>query len=91
MHPSLEKAQEILETKSMDYNGCTDAECDPARTTYFPFGATSYMHMIHTKWERIKQTQGFATQHESTKDSCLDMINYLAFYVAYMEKQDAED
>lgn len=38
MHPSLEKAQVILEQKSMDYQGCTDAEADPRRLDYFPFG-----------------------------------------------------
>ena len=88
MHPSLEKAQAILETKSMDYQGKSDAESDPRRLEYFPFGDESYLHMIHTKFERIKRTRGSVTQHESTLDSVYDMINYCAFYAAYLEAKD---
>jgi hypothetical protein len=91
MHPSLEKAQAILETKSMDYQGKPDCECDPARQEYFPFGDESYLHMIHTKFERIKQTHNVVTQHESTLDSVLDMINYLAFYAAYLESINGDN
>jgi hypothetical protein len=87
MHPSFEKAQAILETKSMDYNGCTDAECDPSRASYFPFGNYSYLHMMHTKMERIKQTHGTIAQHESTLDSVYDLMNYCAFFAAYLEEQ----
>lgn len=85
MHPSLEHSQAILERKSMDYQGKTDAESDPARANYFPFGDYSYLHMIHTKFERIKSTVGRETVNESTLDSVYDMINYLAFYAAYLE------
>ena len=86
MHPSLEKAQAILEKKSMDYQGRTDAECDPARRNYFPFDDQSYLHMIHTKFERIKATYGpLDNENESTLDSVYDMINYCAFYAAYLE------
>lgn len=91
MHPSLEKAQAILEKKSMDYQGCTDAEAHPARPDYFPFGAPSYLHMIHTKFERIKKTLDRETVNESTLDSVYDMINYLAFFAAYLEEQKDED
>ncbi len=86
MHPSLEKAQAILEKKSMDYQGKSDAECDPKREDYFPFGDESYLHMIHTKFERIKQTYDTKTIHETTLDSIYDMINYLAFYAAFREE-----
>lgn len=88
MHPSLEKAQAILEQKSMDYQGKSDAESDPARPDYFPFGDESYLHMIHTKFERIKKTRGRETVNEATIDSVYDMINYLAFYAAYLEPTD---
>lgn len=88
MHQSLEKAQEILEKKSMDYQGCSDAECDPCRGTYFPFEDASYLHMIHTKFQRIKATVGRDTLNESQLDSVYDMINYLAFYAAYLENKN---
>jgi hypothetical protein len=89
MHPSLVAAYEILEEKSLDYQGKPETECDPARSEYFPFGDESYLHMIHTKFERIKATyKSDTTQFESTLDSVYDMINYLAFYAAYLEKQN---
>lgn len=91
MHQSFSKCQAILETKSMDYNGMTDAECDPARTVYFPFGDASYLHMIHTKFERIKMTHMSQTNHESTLDSVYDMINYLAFYAAWLERNGGDN
>ena len=91
MHPSFEKAQAILERKSIDYQGCSDAESDPARRNYFPFGDESYLHMIHTKFERIKKTYGPGdNQNESTLDSVYDLINYAAFYAAYLESMGNE-
>lgn len=91
MHPSFEKAQNILEQKSMDYQGKTDAESDPRRLNYFPFGDYSYLHMIHTKFERIKKTFSSTTVNESTLDSVYDLINYAAFYAAYLENKINDD
>ena len=74
-----------MERKSLDYQGKPESECDPARANYFPFGDESYLHMIHTKFERIKATYKTSTENESTLDSVYDMINYLAFYAAFLE------
>lgn len=88
MHPTFIKCQELLETKSQDYNGMAADDCDPARRIYFPYDDKSYLHMIHTKIERIKQTHEGMVHHESTMDSVLDAINYLAFYAAFLETKD---
>ena len=95
MHPSLAAAQELLEAKTADYQGgATDTEADPARLQYFPYGTTSYMHMIHTKWLRVQNIlqAGGTPNFESIEDSLLDMINYTAFFHAFiaMQRQQRE-
>jgi hypothetical protein len=88
-HPSLVKAQEIMDRKSEDYNGSADV--DPARKEYFPYDVYSYLHMIHTKVKRLESVllnNNGATNFESAEDSALDLINYAAFFHAYLEQQN---
>ena len=82
-----DKAAEILKEaatlkikKSKDYQGGMWSEKD-----YFPFGDTSYIHMMWTKMLRIRSVaEQENTNFESLEDSLLDMINYSAMYISYL-------
>jgi len=87
-HPgALAEAALLCIKKSQDYNpGQTDAH-NVDRTSYFPFGATSYAQMLHTKSNRFisivqKQRAGDGANFESLRDTALDIINYAGFYLA---------
>ena len=85
-HPAYHKAQALMDRKSLDYNKTTEA--DPARVEYFPFGTKSYLTMIHTKSRRMLQiAEKDNPNFEKMEDSVLDMINYCAFFYAYLEEQ----
>ena len=88
----MDKAAKILEEaailkvkKSKDYQGGCWKESD-----YFPFGDTSYIHMMWTKMLRIRSVaEQENTNFESLEDSLLDMINYSAMYIAYLRDKDS--
>jgi len=87
-HPgALAEAALLCIKKSQDYNpGQTDAH-NVDRVSYFPFGATSYAQMLHTKSNRFisivqKQRAGDGANFESLRDTALDIINYAGFYLA---------
>lgn len=76
----LKEAADLKVKKSKDYQGGMWSEKD-----YFPFGDTSYIHMMWTKMLRIRSVAEQAnTNFESLEDSLLDMINYSAMYIAYL-------
>ena len=76
----LEEAAELKKRKSKDYQGSQFTEED-----YFPFGDTSYIHMMHTKMLRIRSVaEQKDTNFESLEDSLIDMINYAAMYAAFV-------
>ena len=82
----IKEAAELKERKSKDYQGGMWTEED-----YFPFGHQSYLHMIHTKYLRIRSVaEQEDTNFESLGDSLVDMINYCAMYAAWLENKDAE-
>ena len=77
----LKDAAALKELKSKDYQGGMWKEED-----YFPFGHQSYMHMIHTKYLRMRNImEAEDTNFESLEDTLVDMINYSAMYAAYIE------
>ncbi len=87
----MDKAAEILKeaaklkvAKSKDYQGGKWSESD-----YFPFGDTSYIHMMWTKMLRIRSVAEDRrdVNFESLEDSLLDMINYSAMYIAYLRSK----
>lgn len=82
--PSLLEATALSVSKSQDYNSSVP------RTTYFPFGHTSYCHMIWTKALRARNLVESRTvpNHESLRDTLLDIINYASYWVD--EHIDAE-
>ena len=81
----LKEAAELKVKKSKDYQGGMWKEKD-----YFPFGDTSYIHMMWTKMLRIRSVaEQENTNFESLEDSLLDMINYSAMYIAFLRDKDS--
>ena len=80
----LEEAAALKMQKSKDYQGGKWSEAD-----YFPFGHESYMHMLHTKYLRMRNVmEAENTNFESLEDTLVDMINYSAMYVAAIRNGD---
>jgi len=78
----LKEAAELKERKSKDYQGGMWSEED-----YFPFGDKSYVHMIHTKYLRMRNiVEGDQeTNFEALEDTLIDMAVYCAMFAAYLE------
>ena len=82
----MKDAIDLKERKSQDYQGGRWTEED-----YFPFGHQSYMHMIHTKYLRMRSVMDQETTNfESLEDTLIDMINYCAMYCAWLENNKDE-
>lgn len=87
-HPgALADAALLCIKKSQDYNPGQNDPHKVDRTAYFPFGATSYAQMLHTKSQRFnslvqKQQAAIQPNFESLRDTALDIINYAGFYLA---------
>jgi hypothetical protein len=81
---ALGEAGLLCARKAEDYNGGIDE-----RDQYFPFGMLSYAQMLHTKSLRLvslcQREQGAV--FESTRDTCLDMINYASFAADWLARQ----
>ncbi len=80
----LKEAADLKEKKSKDYQGGKWTEED-----YFPFGETSYVHMIHTKYLRMRNIVegGQETNFEALEDTLVDMAVYCAMFAAYLENK----
>lgn len=76
----------LLSKKAEDYN--TGVE----RKDYFPFGLTSYSHMIHTKSLRLVSLckSDKDPNFESARDTLLDLINYAAMTLVEMDTDNEE-
>lgn len=87
-HPgALADAALLCIKKSQDYNPGQNDPHKVDRTAYFPFGATSYAQMLHTKSQRFnslvqKQQAAIQPNFEGLRDTALDIINYAGFYLA---------
>jgi len=82
----MKDAIALKEKKSKDYQGGLWTEED-----YFPFGHKSFLHMIHTKYLRMRSlAEQEDANFESLEDSAIDMINYCAMYAAWIENQGIE-
>ena len=97
-HPSLVVAQELLDRKAKDYEGTRDEDADPARSSYFPYGNISYLHMVHLKLKRIEtlvlkkhNNPDQPINFESLEDSLIDLINYCAFFHSHLTKEDSNE
>lgn len=83
----LLRAAALSARKSQDYG-----DPDPARESYHPYGAVSYLQMIQTKVKRLESLllEGREPKFEGAFDSVLDAINYLDFLGHWLEKRQAE-
>lgn len=85
----LKEAAELKEKKQADYQGNMWTEED-----YFPYGNKSYMHMIHTKYLRMRslaETKDKSVNFESLEDTLIDMAVYCAMFAAYLENNKLKD
>ena len=85
----LKEAAELKERKQADYQGNMWTEED-----YFPYGNKSYMHMIHTKYLRMRslaETKDKKINFESLEDTLVDMAVYCAMFAAYLENKKLEN
>ena len=81
----LHEAAELKEKKQADYQGDMWTEED-----YFPYGNKSYMHMIHTKYLRMRslaENEDKEINFESLEDTLVDMAVYCAMFAAYLENK----
>ena len=79
-------AVELCIKKSQDYNNGQDKPA--SRREYFPFGLLSYAQMLHTKTQRLNSLaqQTKAPNHESIRDTLIDLINYAGFAAEAIDK-----
>lgn len=79
---ALKAARDLFTKKNQDYNSAVKLE------DYFPLGDASYVQMLHVKMLRLRSLveadPDTAPNFESLADTCLDMINYAAFYYAFL-------
>ena len=86
------KAHGLRVSKGNDYGNQTQKEL----FDYFPFGHMSFAQMIHVKAKRIvsladKERMGIEPNHESIKDSVLDILNYASYYYEWLESEEKYD
>jgi hypothetical protein len=80
---SAKRAILLAHKKSQDYNSSI------ARDAYFPFGVTSFSHMINVKSLRLvnlsmsKEPPNF----ESIEDTSIDLFNYCCFLLDYLDRK----
>lgn len=72
----------LCRTKSQDYNAVV------GRDAYFPLGLPSYAHEIYKKGLRLINLSSTKAQpnHESVRDTALDLINYSTFLAEAVDK-----
>ena len=85
----LHEAARLKERKQADYQGDMWKEED-----YFPYGNKSYIHMIHTKYLRMRslaENEDKEINFESLEDTLTDMAVYCAMFAAYLENKKMKE
>lgn len=84
----LRKAAEIQNQKGNDYQ---NPNSRIRQAMYYPRGCATIsdimvgkMLRIQSVLEAMEQDPNYQPNFESLQDSCIDMINYCSFFVAYM-------
>ncbi len=85
----LVECAKIRAAKDKDYN---NGNAGIELTDYFPLGLPSYYQMLHVKMLRIRSmvdldAAGDTPNHESLRDSLMDMINYCTYTVEHLDRQ----
>jgi hypothetical protein len=83
---ALTHCQEVMEKKAQDYTGKSSV----TQADYYPRGVQSIYDIMWAKMLRIKSVMEQmetrdSTNFESVQDSCVDLINYTTFFIAYMD------
>lgn len=81
----INPAMELVVKKHQDYGNDL-----LGLKSYFPFGAKSYVQMIHVKTQRlVSLTKSERTpNYESMRDTVHDLINYSVFMLQALEEMD---
>lgn len=85
----LLECADLLEKKGQDYNGG-----GVTRDDYALFGAKSHMHMIHTKYLRLRSLMQQSDDHGSTpnfesfEDTLKDLLNYCAIFIDWSRRNE---
>jgi len=73
----------MVAKKGEDYNS------GPKLEDYFPFGDFSYVQMIHLKALRlVSLVYKVQPNFESKKDTLYDLLNYVVFYLDFLENNE---
>lgn len=91
----LQRAAEIQNKKSNDYQ---NPNSRVRQAMYYPRGCATILDTMQAKVLRIQSVleameldQSYEPNFESLEDSCVDIINYATFFVAYMNgKMDGQ-
>lgn len=90
LHPSLKKAQQLMDERGIQYN-TPEQHADPTKRDHFPYGAASYGQNIEQKMVRMRtQIKAGIPLPEVAKDNVIDIINYCAFFYAWLEEEFPE-
>lgn len=89
-HPAFVQCQKLMDAKGDDYSG--GAGQDYSLREYHPYGDISYLQMLNVKFHRIeamvkKKQEGKEVKFDSLKDSVEDLINYAAFFWAFLDEE----
>jgi len=81
-------AIELVVKKGEDYN-----KGEATLEQYFPFGDYSYTQMVHLKALRLVSLASLEAgnqrpNYESVNDTLYDLLNYVVFYLDYLEKRN---
>ena len=83
---TLVKCHALMQAKAEDYTGKSSVQM----ADYYPRGIATIYDIMWAKMLRIKSVMEQmetrdSENFESIQDSCVDLINYATFFVAYMD------
>ncbi len=86
------QAARLAMRKGADYNKLEESGANAQgaeRDAYFPFGALSFAQMVHVKAQRFVALAPKTgdPQFEGLRDTALDLINYCAFFIDWLERR----
>lgn len=85
MSPVYKEIAELRAKKGADYNSCVQLQ------DYFPLGHLSYFQMVYLKAKRMHSlidvmSQGGTPNFEGLRDTLLDAMNYITFWIEAIDK-----
>ena len=83
---TLAKCHALMQAKAEDYTGKSSVQM----ADYYPRGIATIYDIMWAKMLRIKSVMEQmetrdSENFESIQDSCVDLINYTTFFIAYMD------